>query len=119
MYVKARGLYNLLSQDNKDLYDSIIAKTKYDLFKNFTKKELAYLFDLYEYKVTEIVKQSKTKVITSEDVYTLAMSIKLRNLLRKRKIAITQTRYNSNMLDSTDKQFANIKLYRTKKQILR
>ena len=51
MYVKARGLYNNLNEENKALYDSIIAKTETDSFKKLTKKEIAYLHRLYEQKV--------------------------------------------------------------------
>ena len=43
MYIKARGLYNNLSEENKELYDTIIAKTETESFKKLTKKEIAYL----------------------------------------------------------------------------
>lgn len=56
MYIKARGLYNNLSDEYKELYDSIIEKTETETFKKLTKKEIAYLYRLYEQKVAEIKK---------------------------------------------------------------
>ena len=68
MYIKARGLYNNLSEENKELYDTIIAKTETESFKKLTKKEIAYLHRLYEQKVAEIKKEGKERILTDKDV---------------------------------------------------
>ena len=119
MYVKARGLYNNLNEENKALYDSIIAKTETDSFKKLTKKEIAYLHRLYEQKVVELKKEKETRIFTDKDVYTLALSINLRNLLKLRNISITQSRYNPKNLTTADMTMARFKLDRTMKAILR
>lgn len=119
MYIKARGLYNNLSEENKELYDSIMTKATTECFQKLTKKEIAYLYRLYESKVAEIKKEGKERILTDKDAYALAISIKLRNLLKLRDISITQSRYNPKHLTSADMTVARFKLDRTIKAILR
>ena len=119
MYIKARGLYNNLSDEYKELYDSIIEKTETETFKKLTKKEIAYLYRLYEQKEAEIKKEKETRIYSERDVYALALSIKLRNLLRTRNVAITQSRYNPKHLTTADMTMARFKLERSIRAIVR
>lgn len=119
MYIKARGLYNNLSDEYKELYDTIIAKTETETFKKLTKKEIAYLYKLYEEKVAAMKKEKETRIFTYKDVYVLALSIKLRNLLKTRNVAITQSRYNPKNMSTADMTMARFKLERTIRAIVR
>jgi len=51
---KARGIYDSFTEDNQALYNKIMEVSFTKDLEKFTKKELAYLVDLYERKVKSI-----------------------------------------------------------------
>ena len=108
---KARGLYKKMDDANKALYDEIMQKTIISDLEKFTKKELAYLTDLYERKVKEV--KASNKELDEKDVLTIAMSIKLKATVLKKHMNLGKYRYaKANQLTNEQKIAARTKLNR-------
>ena len=111
---KARGLYDKLYGRNQAFYDYLIAEKSFiKTLEKFSIKELSYLSDLYEKKVAKIKKsnQSSMDMITRDsDILAIAISVKLRTVINKRKINVSKYRYSKNKLDVTQMAAARKKL---------
>jgi hypothetical protein len=92
---KARGFYNSFSLENKELYENIMNISFTSQLEKLTKKELAYLSDLYEKKVKEI-KETNKEELEKKDVLTIALSLKLKTVIAKRNINVAKYRYDTN-----------------------
>ena len=109
---KARGQYDKFSKENQKLYDEMMQKSFISELEKFTKKELAYLTDLYERKVKE-VKLLHKEQLEEKDVATIVLSIKLKAAVVKKEINLTQYRYNKKyQLTTAQKQEARNKVNR-------
>lgn len=107
---KARGFYNKLNEENKALYESIMSVSFTSQLEKLTKKELAYLSDLYEKKVKEI-KDANKEELGNKDVMTIAISLKLKTVVTKRNINVVKYRYDiNNQLTFNKKNDARNKL---------
>jgi len=105
---KARGIYDSFTEDNQALYNKIMEVSFTKDLEKFTKKELAYLVDLYERKVKSI--KTSGKELTENDVLTLIISIKLKNVAIKRKIDLVKHRYTIAQLTTENKTKARNKI---------
>lgn len=107
---KARGFYGKFNDENKSLYETIMGVSFTSQLEKFTKKELAYLSDLYEKKVKEI-KDSNKEELDNKDVLAIAISLKLKTVVTKRSINVTKYRYDVNQqLPVNKKTDARLKL---------
>ena len=107
---KARGFYGKFNDENKELYESIMGVSFTSQLEKFTKKELAYLSDLYEKKVKEIKDENKEE-LDSKDVLTIAISLKLKTVITKRSINVNKYKYDVNQqLPVNKKTDARLKL---------
>lgn len=113
---KARGLYNKFNAENKELYETIMEVSFTSQLEKFSKKELAYLSDLYEKKVKEIKAANKDE-LEKKDVLTISISLKLKTVIAKRKINVNKLKYDvNNQLTVNKKNDARLKLKNVFKQ---
>ena len=106
---KARGFYGKFNDENKELYQSIMDVSFTTKLEKFTKKELAYLSDLYENKVKEL-KDSNKEELEKKDILTIAISLKLKTVITKRSINVLKYRYSEDQLPTNKKTEARLKL---------
>ena len=105
---KARGIYDSFSEEQQAMYDQIMEVSFTKDLEIFTKKELAYLIDLYERKVNSI--KTSSKELTVNDLLTLIISIKLKNVALKRKVNLVKHKYTIAQLTPENKTKARKKL---------
>lgn len=116
---KARGLYDYLSEEAKELYEKILNISFSDNFKNFTKKEISYLTHLYEEKVKEIKEECKDRPLNEKDAYTIGVCVKMKNLSAFRNVNLTRVKFSTDQLTTKQKTDARVKLNNTLKPLLR
>ena len=119
MSKKARGLYNYLTDEAKEVYDKILSISFSDNFKNFTKKEISYLTHLYEEKVKEIKAEEGTRLLEAKDAYIIAVCVKMKNLATFRKVNLTRAQFSLDQLTKKQKSDTRTKLNNTLKPLLR
>lgn len=81
---KAEGLYDGLTQENKDIYDAIIKKSFTKTINNLNDNELIYLHGLFKEEVLRIMDSGiDPKNLTQGEVQALAIYTKLKNKYNK------------------------------------
>lgn len=108
---KARGMYNRIYGCDRAFYEYIMQEKSFiKSLEKFTIKELSYLSDLYENKISKLKNRSDMDNLNSSEVLAIAISIKLKTVVKRRKIDINKYRFSKDKLDQKQMTAARKKL---------
>lgn len=108
---KARGMYNRIYGCDRAFYEYIMQEKSFiKSLEKFTIKELSYLSDLYENKISKLKNRSDMDNLNSSEVLAIAISIKLKTVVKRRKIDINKYRFSKDKLDQKQMAAARKKL---------